>query len=53
MALYHLTAKIVGRGGVGRSVVAAAAYRARERLRDARAGRIWDYRRGRGDLVHA
>lgn len=47
MAIYHLTAKIISRAN-GRSAVAAAAYRAGERLRDARAARVHDYRRKAG-----
>ena len=51
MAIYHLSAKLLSRSA-GRSAVAAAAYRAGARLRDARAGRVHDYRRKRG-VVHA
>jgi len=42
MALYHLSAKMVSRGK-GHSVVAGAAYRAGEKLRDDRTGKIHDY----------
>ncbi len=35
MAIYHLSAQVIGRSS-GRSSVAAAAYRAGERLRDER-----------------
>lgn len=51
MAIYHLSAKIVGRSA-GRSAVAAAAYRAAERLEDERQGRVCDYRAKSG-VVHA
>jgi hypothetical protein len=53
VALYHFTTKVISRDKVGRSVVAAVAYRARECLRDERAGRTWDYRRRRDDLARA
>ena len=42
MAIYHLSAKVIGRGA-GRSAVAAAAYRAAERLHDERLGRDHDF----------
>jgi ATP-dependent exoDNAse (exonuclease V) alpha subunit len=42
MAIYHLSAKIVSRAA-GRSVVAAAAYRSAEALRDHRIGQTFDY----------
>ena len=51
MAIYHLSAKIVGRSG-GRSAVAAAAYRSGERLYDERHERVHDYSAKR-DIVHA
>ncbi len=44
MALFHLRNGFISRGK-GQSVVAAAAYRARERLRDAVSGEVKDYRR--------
>ena len=47
MASYHLSAQIIGRKS-GRSAVAAAAYRAGERLRDKRAGQDFDFSRRRG-----
>lgn len=50
MAIYHLSAKVIGRSG-GRSSVAAAAYRSGERLRDARQDREHDYTR-KGGVVH-
>lgn len=51
MASYHLSAQPVKRSE-GRSVVAMAAYRAGERLKDERRGIFADYRRRRG-VVHA
>jgi ATP-dependent exoDNAse (exonuclease V) alpha subunit len=42
MAIYHLSAKIVPRAA-GRSVVAAAAYRSAEALRDYRIAQTFDY----------
>jgi ATP-dependent exoDNAse (exonuclease V) alpha subunit len=42
LAIYHLTAKIVRRSA-GRSVVAAAAYRAGERLEENRTGNTYDF----------
>lgn len=50
MAIYHLSAKVIGRKA-GRSSVAAAAYRSAERLRDTRQGIEHDYRR-KGGVVH-
>jgi Ti-type conjugative transfer relaxase TraA len=49
MASYHCEAKSIGRGQ-GRSVVAAAAYRAGETLVDARTGLTWDFTRKTGVL---
>ncbi len=46
MAIYHLSAQIISRGA-GRSSVAAAAYRAGERLEDERTGLTHDYGRRR------
>jgi hypothetical protein len=46
MAIYHLSAQIIGRSS-GRSSVAAAAYRAGEDLRDERTGLSHDYSRRR------
>ncbi|GHG35741.1 hypothetical protein GCM10017322_38260 [Paracoccus aerius] len=51
VAIYHLSAKVIGRKG-GRSCVAAAAYRAGGRLRDERQGIEHDYSR-KGGVVHA
>ena len=42
MAIYHLSAKVISRGS-GRSAVAAAAYRAAERLHDDRLGHDHDF----------
>ena len=42
VAIYHLSAKVIARGA-GRSAVAAAAYRAAERLHDERLGRDHDF----------
>ena len=42
MAIYHLTAKIIGRSQ-GRSAVAAAAYRSASELHDQRQGQSFDY----------
>ena len=47
MAIYHLSAKVIGRSS-GRSSVAAAAYRAGERLLDERTGLEHDYTNRRG-----
>ena len=51
MAIYHLSAKVIGRKA-GRSSVAAAAYRSGGRLRDARQGVEHDYS-CKGGVVHA
>ena len=51
MALYHFSAKIIGRAA-GRSAVAAAAYRAAERLHDERLGRDHDFTAKAG-VVHS
>ncbi|RYJ04349.1 MAG: Ti-type conjugative transfer relaxase TraA, partial [Acetobacteraceae bacterium] len=50
MAIYHLSAKVISRGS-GRSAVAAAAYRAAERLHDDRLGRDQDFTAKTG-VVH-
>lgn len=50
MAIYHLSAKIISRAD-GRSVVAAAAYRAGESLREGSTGITFDYTRKQG-VVH-
>ena len=47
MAIYHLSAKIISRAD-GRSVVAAAAYRAGESLREDSTGITFDYTRKQG-----
>ena len=47
MAIYHMSAQVIGRSS-GRSSVAAAAYRAAERLMDIRTGEIHDYTKKKG-----
>lgn len=44
MALFHMRAQVISRSA-GRSAIAAAAYRAGERLRDERTGQMHDYSR--------
>jgi hypothetical protein len=44
MAIFHMRAQVISRS-TGRSAIAAAAYRAGERLRDERTGRLHDYTR--------
>ncbi|MGH7083781.1 MAG: MobA/MobL family protein, partial [Acetobacteraceae bacterium] len=51
MAIYHFSAKVIGRSQ-GRSAVAAAAYRAAERLHDEKLGREHDYTAKTG-VVHS
>jgi Ti-type conjugative transfer relaxase TraA len=51
MAIYHLSAQVISRGA-GRSVVAAAAYRAATRLEDTRTGLAHDFT-AKDHLVHA
>src|SRR3546814_2187872 len=51
MAIYHLSAKVIGRGS-GRSAVAAAAYRAASRLHDERLGRDHDFTSKTG-VIHS
>lgn len=51
MATYRLAISSVGRSA-GRRATAAAAYRAGERLRDERSGRVYNYSR-RTDVVHS
>ena len=51
MAIYHLSAKPISRAA-GRSVTAAAAYRAAERILDERTGELHDYTRKAG-VLHA
>jgi ATP-dependent exoDNAse (exonuclease V) alpha subunit len=50
MAVYYLNMKIFGRAG-GSSAASAAAYRAGERIRDERTGKIYDHSERR-DVVH-
>lgn len=49
MAIYHLSAQIIKRS-TGRSVTAAAAYRAHERIEDERTGLTHDFTRRRGEV---
>jgi ATP-dependent exoDNAse (exonuclease V) alpha subunit len=51
MAIYRLEAKIIGREKRGRSVVAAAAYRAGKKLFGEREGKTHDYSRRSKDVV--
>ncbi len=51
MAIYHFSAKVIGRGA-GRSAVAAAAYRSASRLEDERLGRHHDFTNKPG-VVHS
>ena len=44
MAIFHMRAQVISRSA-GRSAIAAAAYRAGERLRDERTGQMHDYSR--------
>ena len=44
MAIFHMRAQVISRSA-GRSAIAAAAYRAGERLRDERTGQLHDYSR--------
>ena len=49
MAIFHFSAKVIGRSS-GRSAVAAAAYRAGERLHDSRIDRDHDFTNKAGVL---
>lgn len=51
MAIYHFSVQVIGRGA-GRSAVAAAAYRAAERLHDERLDRAHDFTNKSG-VVHS
>jgi Ti-type conjugative transfer relaxase TraA len=51
MAIYHMHSEVISRSG-GRSILAAAAYRAAEKLHDARLGQSFDYSRKAG-VVHS
>ncbi|MBN8904436.1 MAG: MobA/MobL family protein, partial [Rhodospirillales bacterium] len=51
MAIYHFSAKVIGRSA-GRSAVASAAYRAAERLHDDKLDRAHDYREKAG-VIHS
>lgn len=50
MAIYHLSAKVIGRS-TGRSATGAAAYRAAEIVRDERTGMVHDFSR-KGGVEH-
>ena len=50
MAIYHLNVQVISRGK-GRSVIAAAAYRAGTRLKDELQGLIHDYKQ-KGGVVY-
>ena len=49
MAIYHHKVKIISRSA-GPSLIASAAYRAGEKIRDAKAEKTFDYRRRQGVL---
>ena len=51
MAIFHYSIKIISRGKGGKSAVAAAAYRAGEKIKNERDGVIHDYTR-KGGVVH-
>ena len=51
MAIYHLSIKIISRGKGGKSAVAAAAYRAAEKIHNEYDGMTHDYTR-KGGVVH-
>ena len=51
MAIYHCSAKVIGRSG-GRSATGAAAYRAGEKIIDQRSGVVHDYSR-KGGVDHS
>lgn len=51
MAIYHFSAKVMGRG-TGRSAVASAAYRSASRLHDERLGRNHDFTNKAG-IIHS
>ena len=50
MAIYHFSVNIISRSA-GRNATAAAAYRAAEKIRDERMGKIHDYTKKKGALV--
>lgn len=50
MAIYHLSAKVVSRAK-GQSTIAAAAYRAGEKLRDEATGDVKEYRARRDRII--
>jgi len=51
MAIYHVSAQIIGRSQ-GRSAVASAAYRAAEKLHDERTGLTHDYTKKAHDILY-
>ena len=51
MAIFHHTIQIISRGKGGKSAVAAAAYRAGEKIKNERDGMIHDYTR-KGGILH-
>ena len=51
MAIYHCSIKIISRGG-GKSAVAAAAYRAGEKIKNDFDGQTHDYTR-KGGIAHS
>lgn len=50
MAIYHLSAQVIGRGS-GRSSIAAAAYRSGEKLKNELTGDAWDFRKKTGVAI--
>ena len=50
MAIYHFSIKMIGRS-VGKSIIAAAAYRSGTRMKDEETGLVHDFRRKRG-VIH-
>lgn len=51
MALFSMRVQVIGRGGSGRSIMAAVAYRAGERIHDERQDMVHDFSR-RKDVEH-
>jgi hypothetical protein len=52
MAIYHCGIKIISRGNNGKSAVAAAAYRAAEKIKNEYDGRTSDYTR-KGGVIYS
>lgn len=52
MAIYLMSVKNISAGN-GAGIVAAVAYRSKERIADEKTGEIHDYRGGAGDLLHS